>query len=129
MPISDESLNVRNFALLPRLTQFTNMLWHTVLINGRLLARKLSSLISCMKTKILAGLLVAAALAIAPGIALADGGFHVVRFHRGFAHHGFFVRGFRRDHDRFFGRHFAFANPWPWYHHSYADYSAHDYSD
>jgi hypothetical protein len=39
------------------------------------------------------------------------------------------VRGFRRDHDRFFGRHFAFANPWPWYHHPYADYSAHDYSD
>jgi hypothetical protein len=86
----------------------------------RLLARKLSR-VSYMKTKILAGLLVAAALAIAPGVALArDGG---VGFHRGFAHHGFVVvshrsfhfgRGFRHDRDRFFGRHFVFGNPWPW---------------
>jgi hypothetical protein len=76
-----------------------------------------------MKTKILAGLLVAAAVAIAPGVALARGGggggshgggdFHGGGFHGGFAHHGFvsdrsfrFGRGFRHDDDRFFGRRF-----------------------
>jgi hypothetical protein len=74
-----------------------------------------------MKTKILAGLLVAAALAIVPGVALADGGFHGVGFHRGFPHHVFvsersfhFGRGFRHDHDRFFGRHFVFRTGGPW---------------
>ena len=85
-----------------------------------------------MKTKILAGLLVAADLAIAPGVALARGGggggfhgggdFHGGGFHGGFAHHGFvsdrsvrFGRGFRHDHDRFFGHHFVFGIPWPGY--------------
>ena len=95
-----------------------------------------------MKTKILAGLLVAAALAIAPGVALArggggggshgGGGFHG----SGFTHHGFvsersfhFGRGFRHDHDRFFGHHFVFGSPGPGYNYpyylgAYDDYTA-----
>ena len=99
-----------------------------------------------MKTKILAGLLVGAALAIGPGVALAGGGggggfhggggfgggFHGGgelyggAFHGGFANHGFvsdrsfhFGRGFRHDHDRFFGHHFVFGNPWPGYYDPY----------
>ena len=80
---------------------------------------------------ILAGLLVSAALAIAPGVALArGGGGHGSHggggFHRGFAHHDFesdrsfhFGNGFRHDHDRFFGPHFVFGNPWPGYYDPY----------
>jgi hypothetical protein len=80
---------------------------------------------------ILACLLVAAALAIAPGVALArGGGGHGSHgdggFHRGFAHHDFesdrsfhFRSGFRHDHDRFFGHHFVFGNPWPGYYDPY----------
>jgi hypothetical protein len=103
----------------------------------------------------LAGLLVAAALAIAPGVALArgggggggfhggggggfhggGGGFHAGGgFHDGgFAHHGFvpdrsfhFGRGFRPDHDRFIGHHFVFGNPWPGYYDPYYP-GAYDY--
>jgi Putative peptidoglycan binding domain len=99
----------------------------------------------------LAGLLVAAALAIAPGVALArggggggggfhgggGGGFHGGGgggFHDGgFAHHGFvpdrsfhFGRGFRPDHDRFIGHHFVFGNPWPGYYDPYYP-GAYDY--
>jgi uncharacterized membrane protein len=86
--------------------------------------------ISRMKTKILAGLFVAAALAIAPDVASARGGgggggashgggsFHGGGgFHGGFTHHGFVTdRGrFRHDHDRFFSHSFAFGVPWPGY--------------
>jgi len=126
MPISDESLNVRNFAPAPRLTQFSNMLWYSVLIQCAFVGTKAELSVSCMKTNILAGLLVAAALAVAPGVAMAHGGgggSHGGRgFHGGFARHGFvsersfrFGRGFRHDHDRFSGHHFVFGNPWPWY--------------
>ena len=102
------------------------MLWYSVLIQCEFVGTKAELSISYMKTKILAGLLVAAALAIAPGVALArgggGGGSHGGGFHGGFAHHGFvsdrsfrFGRGFRHDHDRFFGHHFVFGNPWPGY--------------
>src|SRR6478609_3488339 len=100
-----------------------------------------------MKTKILTRLLVAAALAVAPGVALAEGGFHGGGFHGGFANHGFvsdrsfnFGRGFRHDHGRFLDHHFVIGNPWPGYYdqyylgsydydYPYEDYSAQDYSD
>jgi hypothetical protein len=118
------------------------MLWYSVLIQCAFVGTKAELSISCMKTRILAGLLVAAALAIAPGVALARGGggggshgggglhgggdFHGSGFHGGFAHHGFvsdrsfrFGRGFRHDHDRFFGHHFVFGNPWPGYYDPY----------
>jgi hypothetical protein len=99
-----------------------------------------SSLLKAMS----AGLLVAAALAIAPGVAMArggggggggshgggGGGFHGGGgggFHDGgFAHQGFvsdrsfhFGRGFRHDHDRFVGHHFVFGSPWPGYYDPY----------
>ena len=120
-----------------------------------------------MKTKMLAGLLLGAALAIGPGVALAGGGggggfhggggfgggfhgggeLHGGAFHGGFANHGFvsdrsfhFGHEFRHDHDRFFGRHFVFVNPWPGYYdpyyigsydydYPYDNYTASDYSD
>ena len=97
-----------------------------------------------MRTEILAGLLVGALLATAPGVALAHGGgggggshegggshdgsgFHGRGdFHGDFAHHGFVPeRGrFRHDHDRLFGHSFAFGVPWPGY---YDPYYAYDY--
>ena len=92
------------------------MLWYTALIQCAFVGTKAELSVSYMKTKILAGLLVAAALAIAPGcVALTrdggggfhgDGGFrgfhggggfyggggfrgfHGGGFHGGFAHHG-----------------------------------------
>jgi Putative peptidoglycan binding domain len=110
-----------------------------------------------MKTKILTGILAAAALAIAPGVALArggggggshggGGGFHGGGggFHGGgFAHHGFVSRrSFHagHDHDRFFGHHFAFGIPGPGYYdpyylgaydygYPYYNYTASDHSD
>ena len=144
MPISDESLNIRNFIPASTPSSIDNMLWYSVLIQCAFVGTKAELSISYMKTKILAGLLVAAALAIAPGVALArggGGGFHG----GGFAHHGFvsdrsfhFGRGFRHDddrffdhdhHDRFFGHHFVFGSPGPGYYDpyylgAYDDYTA-----
>jgi hypothetical protein len=74
MSISDESLNVRNFVPASTLTRFSNMLWYSVLIQCAFVGTKAEPSFGYMKTKMLAGLFVAAALAIAPGVALARGG-------------------------------------------------------
>ena len=116
------------------------MLWYSVLIQCAFVGTKIELSINYMKTKILAGIL--AALAIAPGVALArGGGGGGSHGGGGFTHHGFvsdrsfrFVRGFRHDHDRFFGHHFVFGNPWPGYYDPYYlgahdDYTAHGYRD
>jgi hypothetical protein len=125
------------------------MLWYGVLIQYGFGGTKVEPSTSCMKTRILAGLLVAAALATAPGVALArgshrggfhggggdfhgGGGFHDGSFHGrgdfhgGFTHHGFVPdQGrFRHGHDRFFGHSFAFGVPWPGY---YDPYYVYDY--
>jgi Putative peptidoglycan binding domain len=103
---------------------------------GRLATKAL--FVFLQKTKMLAGLLVAATLAVAPGVALAHGGGGGSHGGGGFAHHGlvsdrsfrfgrgfrddddrFFARRFRHDDDRFFGRRFVFGNPWPGYYDPY----------
>jgi Putative peptidoglycan binding domain len=130
---SDESLNVRNFVPASTLTRFSNILWYSVLIQCAFVGTKAEFSISYMKTKMLAGLLVAATLAVAPGVALAHGGGGGSHgggggSHGGggFAHHGsvsdrsfHFGRGFRHDDDRFFDHRFVFGNPWPGYYDPY----------
>jgi hypothetical protein len=103
------------------------MLWYSVLIQCAFVGTKAEFSISYMKTKMSAGLLVEATLAVAPGVALAHGGGHGSHggfggSHGGggFAHHGsgsdrsfHFRRGFRHDDDRFFGHRFVSVTPGP----------------
>ncbi len=104
-----------------------------------------------MKTNVLVGLLAAAALATAPGIALARGGggggggshgggggshgggsfhggngFHGGGFHGG---RGFVGHRFRHGHEGFFGPDFAFGSFGSSYYDPYYQYSAQDYND